>query len=67
MGEVAESHPLTRGMVVHQQNDRLCEGVETALALDVLSSRLGPATKLLCDLEQITSPLWISLAIKERG
>lgn len=53
--------------MVHQQNDRLCEGVEVALALGALSSRLTPGTKLRCDLEQITSLLWISLAIKERG
>lgn len=35
--------------------DRWHEGVETALGLGVLSSRLGHAAKLLCDLEQGTS------------
>lgn len=51
--------------MIHQQNDRHCDIVDT-LALSAFSSGSGPFTKLLCDLEQITSPLWLSLAVKER-
>lgn len=49
--------------MAHQQNDRQHEVEEADLALGVLSSRLGPVTELLCDLEQITPvlefPLWL--------